>query len=137
MCLWGYGVVRDLFEQRDLARIRGLVLWLPMLGGDDDVLASQQAQKLRDSRVQHYWDHQRHVSQELGRVLGRESPTWDVYLLYQSGVPWGMEKPPTPNFWMHQLEGPGADPALRLGPDPSRLSRELDRLTAGGVHNGD
>jgi hypothetical protein len=99
-----------------------------MLPGDNHTVASKEAQKLGDSRVQHYWDSERQVSEELRRLLRLGSPAWDVYLLYQSGLCWEMDKPPAPNFWMHQLDGPGADPAFRLGSDPSRLSRELEQL---------
>lgn len=109
--------------------MRGLVIWLPMLAGDDDAAAFRQAQAWQEVRVQHWWDGRRYVSQDFARVLGLEIPAWDVYLLYPPGVPWKGVRPPAPSFWMHQLAGPGADPALLLCDDPGRLTRELDALS--------
>jgi len=106
----------------------GLVVWVPMLAGDDDIAASTQTEGWMDQRVKHWWDGDRDVSKVFGHGLGLESPAWDVYLLYAPGIRWEGEQPPAPCYWMHQLAGPGADPAFLLGPDPSRLSRELDSL---------
>lgn len=106
----------------------GIVLWVPMLEGDDDAAAAEQAGSWPEERVCQWWDGAKELSRLFERSLGLHSPAWDVYLLYPPGVHWEGDVPPTPTFWMHQLSDPAATPNLLLSRDPSRLSRELDLL---------
>jgi len=108
--------------------MRGIVLWVPMLADDDAAAAELQAGSWTEERVNHWWDGAKQMSQLFGQALGLRGPAWDLYLLYPPGIRWEGELPPSPTFWMHQLDDPGADPELWLCEDPSRLSRELDTL---------
>jgi len=99
-----------------------------MLEWDSLETARTQARSCRDHRLQHWWDEPGSTSQAFKAALGLQGPAWDLYLLYPPGARWDGELPPAPVFWMHQLSDPGADPALHLALDPSRLGRELDGL---------
>jgi len=55
-----------------------------------------------------------------------EEPAWDVHLLYNPGINWDAQQPPSPTFWMQQLQG--VDPKFLLCEDPTRLSAKVGRL---------
>jgi len=99
-----------------------------MLDGDSAMAAEQQANSWRDDRVQHWWDRTKQVSHAVQQALGLQGPAWDLYLLYGPEARWEVATPPLPDFWMHQLSDPGADPAFLLCRDPDQLGRELDML---------
>lgn len=114
--------------ERGTANLDGMVLWVPMLPADDADAATRQAGLWPDHRVHHWWDGGRELSRLFEQSLGLQGPAWDVYLLYRPRIRWAGQVPPTPSFWMHQLAGPAVDPQLFLSRDPSRLSKELDKL---------
>ena len=113
---------------RPLARLTGIVLWVPMLEGDDAAVAAKQARSWSESRTQQWWDGAGEMSRLFAQALGLHGPAWDVYLLYRPGIQWAGAVPPDPSFWMHQLSDPAADPDLHLSRDTSRLSGELTGL---------
>lgn len=102
-----------------------------MLGTDDSVAASRQGAQFRDPRITEAWDGDRKAGVLFARRLGLEGIAWDVYLVYRCGVRWDEEeRPPMPDFWMHQLRAStGADPKLRL--DHGRLTSEVLALIEG------
>jgi len=127
MCRRGRGVVQRLFEQIDNEKLQGLVIWLPMLPGDDAAAARAQSRLVQDERVVTGWDPERRLGALFAPMLGLSCPAWDVYLLYPAGARWGGSEPPRPAFWMHQLpEAVGAESRLLL--DAERLAAELQRL---------
>lgn len=129
MCQRGQGVVRQMFETFDDPTLRGFVVWLPMLEGDNVETARERASLFQDRRVALGWDPQRRIGDGFGRMLGLRGTSWDVYLLYPAGARWDDADPPVPDFWMHQLpEIVGAPAALRL--DAATLERELRGLLA-------
>ena len=124
MCQRGRGVVQQLFEQFDHERLRGIIVWLSMLTGDNVDAAHAQAKLVQDRRVVKVWDAERRTAELFAQMLVLSCPAWDVYLLYPTGVRWDAAEPPRPAFWMHQLpEAVGAESGLPLKPD--RLAEEL------------
>jgi hypothetical protein len=110
LCQYGHGVVRDIFGGIDAERLKGFVVFLPMLEGDERAAAVAQAAELNDPRVAQLWDPERDMGELSARTLGLSSTAWDVYLVYPPGVTWDAEIPPLPTFWMHQLPSEiGAD----------------------------
>ncbi len=112
-CLCGYGSVREIFDGIDSERLKGFLVWLPMLSGDNFSSADWQQKAWIDRRVVHGWDFNRKIGDLFARtLLLRNTAAWDVYLIYEKGTKWDVTgKPPKPTFWMHQLSADsGADP---------------------------
>lgn len=117
-CQKGQRVVQSVFSKHpNDARLRGFVVWLPMLPSDSKEAAGAQAASFVDGRLAQQWDGDRASGNLLARTLGLKGSAWDVYLLYAPGVKWTGEQPPVPTFWMHQLrEETGADQRVCLNP---------------------
>ena len=118
ICQKGQRVVQSVFSKHaNDARLRGFVVWLPMLPSDSRESAGAQAASFVDGRLMQHWDGDRASGNLLAKTLGLKGSAWDVYLLYAPGVKWTGEQPPTPTFWMHQLrEESGADQRTCLNP---------------------
>jgi hypothetical protein len=118
ICQKGQRVVESVFSKYPQdARLRGFVVWLPMLPTDTQQYAGAQAGSFVDSRVSQQWDGERTSGALLAHTLGLKGTAWDIYLLYAPGVRWSGDQPPTPTFWMHQLrEESGADQRICLNP---------------------
>ena len=98
-----------------------------MVQGDGLENARTGAARFEHLPVSHSWDGDRELGKLYATTLGLNRTAWDVYLLYQPGITWDDETPPSPTFWMHQLGSNfGADPALAL--NPQRLAEELAKL---------
>lgn len=78
------------------------IIWIPMLRDDDREAALEGSAEFTDDRVSYYWDPDRLVGESFEETLGLWRTAWDVYLLYDHGTVW-LEKPPMPDYWMHQL----------------------------------
>jgi hypothetical protein len=117
-------VVRDLLERFPQPDLRALLVWLPMVKGDDERAAQVAAARLADGRVLHFWDPELRLGRLFAATLGLPRPAWDVYLLYAEGTAWSDARPPPPAFWMHQLyDGPAG---LEL--DPEEMARRLEEM---------
>jgi copper chaperone CopZ len=118
ICQNGQGVVQSVFSKHaNDARLRGFVVWLPMLPSDSKDAAGAQAASFVDGRLMQQWDGDRASGNLLAKTLGLKGAAWDVYLLYAPGVKWTGDQPPAPTFWMHQLrEESGADQRACLNP---------------------
>ena len=118
ICQKGQRVVQSVFAKNaNDARLRGFVVWLPMLPSDSKESAGAQAASFVDGRLMQQWDGDRSSGNLLAKTLGLKGSAWDVYLLYAPGVKWTGEQPPAPTFWMHQLrEESGADQRTCLNP---------------------
>lgn len=59
-----------------------------MLPGDGN---PEVAELLVDARAKHYWDGDRDLGHEVGRILGRGDgrAAWDVFLVYGPDATWG------------------------------------------------
>jgi copper chaperone CopZ len=117
-CRKGQRVVESVFAKYpNDERLRGFVVWLPMLPGDSESAAGAQAGRFVDARVVQQWDGERASGKLVAKALGLKGNAWDVYLLYAPGVKWTGETPPAPTFWMHQLRAEtGADQRACLNP---------------------
>lgn len=129
MCQSGHHVMKDIFSKSPSKKLKGFLVWLPMLSGDNSTAASDQAATLKDKRlVAEGWDHEKLIGRQFAEALNLRGTAWDVYLIYAPGIEWVESAPPKPTFWMHQLKN--ADPRLRLNPTVffGRLHEELSRL---------
>jgi copper chaperone CopZ len=117
-CQKGQRVVERVFSAFPKeARLRGFVVWLPMLPSDGVKAAGAQAATFVDARVAQRWDGDKAFGTLLSKTLRLERTAWDVYLLYAPGAEWTGDAPPAPSFWMHQLRtDSGADQKLCLDP---------------------
>lgn len=129
-CVRGHEVVRKIFEQHDTVRLKGFIVWLPMLAGDDAAAAGEQAQAFEEARIAlQGWDAEREIGTLFEQTLNLRGTAWDVYLVYESGVAWEGETPPEPTFWMHQLApASGADQARSLCLNPTALSTQVGKM---------
>jgi copper chaperone CopZ len=118
ICQKGQRVVQSVFSKHpNDARLRGFVVWLPMLPSDSKESAGAQAASFVDGRLMQQWDGDRASGNLLAKTLALKGSAWDVYLLYAPGVKWTGDQPPAPTFWMHQLrEESGADQRACLNP---------------------
>lgn len=129
-CQKGQRVVQSVFAKYpNDERLRGFVVWLPMLPSDSESAAGAQAGSFVDARVAQQWDGDRASGKLVAKTLSLKSNAWDVYLLYAPGVKWTGETPPAPTFWMHQLRAEtGADQRVCLNPAVF-LNKVADLLT--------
>ena len=134
-CQKGQRVVQSVFAKYpNEQRLRGFVVWLPMLPGDTERTAGAQAGTFVDARVAQQWDRDRALGTLVSKTLSLKGQAWDVYLLYAPGVKWTGETPPAPTFWMHQLrEEHGADQRLCLNPTVF-LNKVASLLAEGKAH---
>ena len=118
ICQKGQRVVQSVFSKYpNDARLRGFVVWLPMLPSDSKEAAGAQAASFVDQRLVQQWDGDRASGNLMAKTLALKGSAWDVYLLYARGVKWTGEQPPPPTFWMHQLRAEdGADQRACLNP---------------------
>jgi hypothetical protein len=117
----GFRAVTGVFDEIDSPALRGLVVFLPMVGGDDEAAARTRTGELRDARIATSWDPGRGVGRAFRKPLGLRATAWDVYLVYPPGVVWEGDAPPPPAQWMHQLwELWDAHPDLALDPEGLR-----------------
>ncbi|HEY3056344.1 MAG TPA: hypothetical protein VGK31_10495, partial [Thermoanaerobaculia bacterium] len=117
-CQKGQRVVRSVFTKYpNDQRLRGFVVWVPMLPSDNATAAGVQAGSFVDARMAQQWDGNRSAGKLVAKTLSLKGDAWDVYLLYAPGVKWTGDEPPTPTFWMHQLRAEtGADQRVCLNP---------------------
>jgi hypothetical protein len=113
-----------LFEEFKNDRLRGVVVWVPILPKDSQQAAEAEASDFTDGRISHIWDADRNLADAFASTLGLQGPAWDVYLLFDAGPEWIGDDPPQPAHWMAQLpERVGAEPERLL--QPARFAEEL------------
>ena len=126
--MYGYGVVRGIFETVEGDNLRGFAIWLPMMKGDDAEAAQRAGDTFPDARMSHAWDPDRVLGNLAAGTLGLTKTGWNLYLLYPVGVVWEGDALPEPTLWMAQLPTEqGIDDQTLL--DPGRLAGEIFRLT--------
>jgi hypothetical protein len=83
--------------------ISGSIVWIPILDDDTFDAAMPSVKFLNDARIQHYYDNNKVVGKTIAESVGwAGNVAWDIYLFYEPFTEW-KEKPPKPQFWMHQL----------------------------------
>ena len=92
------GVVRRI----DGDDVRIYMVWVPMFRGrESDV--PKATKEVLDTRALHYWDGDSQLVAGYRQTLGFNEPAWDIFLLYGPETLWDGDRPPAPEFWMHQL----------------------------------
>jgi hypothetical protein len=127
-CRSGHEAIGQVLKDFSSPKLQALLVWEPMRVGDSPISATQLAGSLQDSRIFQGWNESRNVGKLFGATLNLHDIALDVYLVYQPGIRWESKEPPSPTFWMHQLQG--ADPKLLLCEDPTRLKAEIGKLLA-------
>ena len=84
-------------------------------------------QKVRRTRVRHYWDGENFLAKAYSPVLGLDQDAWDVYLLYDKDAEW-KDAPPKPIYWQEQL---GISDETKL--DRDKLTGEIKKLLTSGT----
>jgi hypothetical protein len=121
-----HGVIKKL--QHDGVRI--YVVWVPMFRGrESDV--PKATREVSDPRAMHYWDGGSQLVAGYRQTLRLNEPAWDIFLLYGPEARWEDERPPMPEYWMHQLgsrrsprvKGPYLDAGLFLDRARALLGR--------------
>lgn len=125
-CRSGHRVVGEVLKEFSSPKLQAILVWEPMREGDSPLTAAQQALRVRDARIAQGWNENREVGKLFGETLNLHDIAWDVYLAYEPGIRWEGQRPPSPTFWMHQLEG--VDPKLLLCENPTRLKAEVGKL---------
>ncbi len=121
--MYGARVVREIFREIASPRLRGQLVWIPMLPADHLQAALAQEEQWQEERVSQYWDAKRILGRAVAKGLAlKNRVAWDVYLLYAPGAAWTGEGMPRPDFWMHQL-----DERVDLRLDAERLKREVQK----------
>jgi hypothetical protein len=125
-CLQGFEVVRKLFKRFDTKKMRGFIIWIPMLEKDNEQAAQARSATVEDQRISQFWDQDRSAGRLFGSTLRLQNGVaWDVYLLYSPRIKWeNEEEAPEPSFWMHQLDS--GEPSLKL--DSERFGDETKFL---------
>lgn len=149
-------VQRYVFNELDDPRLHGIVVWGPMLGGEERSDAEDATRFLNDSRTTHLWTPRHDVAELLAPTVGLpvEERAWDTFLLFPPGATWG-EEPPQPVVVQHvnkplpddqRLHGPTlldevkelldgeddgtADPAVDRGGEPEKPTEEEEEETS-------
>ena len=125
-CRSGHRVVGDVLKKFSSSKVQAMLIWEPMQERDSPVTAAQQALTVQDARIFQGWNENREVGKLFAEALKLHDIAWDVYLAYEPGIKWKGQRPPSPTFWMHQLEG--VDPKLLLCENPTRLKAEVGKL---------
>jgi hypothetical protein len=82
--------------------LRAYVVWVPMFrGAERDVPTATTV--FPDARSKHYWDGGSLLVSGYRDTLKFDEPAWDIFLLYGPEARWDGDRPPAPDFWMHQL----------------------------------
>lgn len=122
--------MQEIFEENKTEMLQGAIIWTAMLATDNIDAADKRKITFSDVRVKQFWDPDRVLGRLLSRTLSlKASIAWDVYLLYPPDHAWDTELPPTPEFWMHQLD---KEPTLFL--DPLRLKRAVQAMIGKDQH---
>src|SRR5262245_14762541 len=101
-----------------------IVVWIPMLDGDELPAAKDAAARFADRPIPQFWDGERRLGNEVAKSV-RASPwgAWDIYLFYPPGAEWTDAGLPPPEALLAQgfgavIASPGTLPPSG---DQSRL----------------
>lgn len=107
MCLNSTGVVQryvlDAIQDPDL---RVYVVWEAVASADNRAKAESASRLLSDPRVRQFWSADRFAGKTFQGSLGiKDTPAWDVFLLFSAGKNWRAGAPPAADSFMHNLFG--------------------------------
>lgn len=123
----------SVFEGIASERLKGYVVWEPILRTDDERSARKATTILPDARVFHYWIDSEAVGEAFQAPLALEGePAWDVYLVYPPGTEWRGSGPPKPSYFMHQLRSLPASRRLNGEALATKLREALAKRSGSG-----
>jgi hypothetical protein len=119
------------------AGVHTIVVWIPMLDGDERSAVDGAAAIFAGTAAPQFWDGAQLFGKAVGRSLGAADwPAWDVYLFYPPGARWDAQGPPAPEAALAQAGGVvvGSPGSLPPAADQSRL---LDALRGHAIVVGE
>lgn len=125
-CRSGHRIVGNVLKNLPSSSLQAMFVWEPMRYRDSPLAAARQALTVQDARISQGWNANKDVGKLFAETLKLHDIAWDVYLAYELGIKWKGQGPPSPTFWLHQLEG--VDPELLLWKDPTRSEAEVGKL---------
>lgn len=128
MCQSGAREVQEkVLHRLPSADLKVFTVWLPQYEGDSRIAALSAKRIVSDGRALHFWDSLGALGERYGQLLdlpANRTFAWDVYMVFDQDTNW-KEKPPTPAYWMHQLD---ADTAEHPRLDGDLFRQVIDRL---------
>ena len=128
MCRWGASVVeKQALDQIKGDKVKVFVVWIKRFFGDSQEAAQEAMALMPDRRARHFWDGSGQLSKRYAKFVelpDKRNFAWDVYFVFGPKAEW-TENPPTPDFWMHQLGGPGTGNLLDGGKFREAIIRHL------------
>lgn len=119
-------VQRYVLDEVPAEDLRVMVLWEPVLEGDDLATATAASGLVRDPRVTQLWSPERVAGKAFQATAGFEdTPAWDVFLVFASDAAWPDDGVPTPEVMMHNTGDLPAESRL----DAARLAERIEGLT--------
>jgi hypothetical protein len=86
--------------------LRPMIIWIPMVDGDDLPAAGEASERFRDASASQFWDGDERFGKEVGRSIGApEWTAWDIYLFYPPGAVWADQGLPAPEAALAQAGG--------------------------------
>lgn len=127
VCLRGMdGLGKALAQEQDDSRLRTFVVYVPELHATPADIGPT-IPLLPGKEVSRYWDPAGSIEKLFEAKLKTMGPAWDVWMVYGPGQRWDGDAPPSPDFWMDQLE---EMPQWRYL-DPAEFAKQVkDRLAA-------
>jgi len=130
-------VVRQtLFDNPTTKGLPSIIVWIPMLDGDELPAAEKASEQFRDLSFPQFWDGDQKLGKEVARSLGAPAWTaWDIYLFYPPGAEWADQGLPPPEAVLAQAGGVvvGAPGTLPPVADQSHVPKRLrDRAVVVG-----
>lgn len=125
-------VQRYVFDEVEDPRLRGFLVWGPMLDKEERSDAVGATRFLNDDRTTHYWTDDDVLAVRFRDPVGLpdEEMAWDTFLLFAAGQRWG-DEPPSPVFTMHYGKSLPEEQRLH-GPTLRRKVEELLSAAARG-----
>lgn len=89
-----------------------LIVWIPMLPGDDETAAAASSQIFEGQPVAQFYDGASLAGRAIAASLGADSHVaWDMYLTYSGDASWAGGAITVPREYAHQLSSSWADQA--------------------------
>jgi hypothetical protein len=129
MCLNSARIVqRYVLDAIPVPDLRVYVVWEAVGPADTPIIAANAADLIKDYRVRQFWSGDRLVGKTFQNSIGiKDSPAWDVALLFSRGISWPENGTPVFSSFMHNLYNRSELPKDRhLNGDT--LAREIGAL---------
>lgn len=132
-------VRKVLVDDSVIQSFRTIIVWIPMMDGDELASARTASELFLDPPLPQFWDGERRLGKDVSRSLGvHEWVAWDVYLFYPPGAEWTSAGLPEPEALLAQVGGVVMASRGTLPPDGdfTRIPKELrDRFDVVGAQS--